>query len=107
MHEVAQADGALAGHVLLMPAWQPGALLGVKVVSVFPGNAAVGLPSLHGVYLVLDAATGVPLAQIDGTELTTRRTAAVSALAASLLARDDASRLLIASTAALLTRRSA
>jgi ornithine cyclodeaminase len=99
VHEIAQADGAAdgapAGHLLLMPAWQPGALLGVKMVSVFPGNRARGLPSVHGVYLLLDAATGVPLAQLDGSELTTRRTAAVSALAASLLARSDATRLLI------------
>jgi len=95
VHAVMQADGAPAGHVLLMPAWQAGAQLGVKVVNVFPGNTAVGLPSLHGVYLLFDAATGVPLAQLDGNELTTRRTVAVSALAASRLARDDASRLLI------------
>jgi ornithine cyclodeaminase/alanine dehydrogenase-like protein (mu-crystallin family) len=95
VHEVTQADGAPAGHVLLMPAWQPGAQLGVKIVSVFPGNSGHGLPSVHGVYLLLDARTGVPLAQLDGSELTTRRTAAVSALAASLLARSDASRLLI------------
>jgi ornithine cyclodeaminase/alanine dehydrogenase-like protein (mu-crystallin family) len=95
VHEVTQADGAPAGHVLLMPAWQAGAQLGVKIVSVFPGNAAHGLPSVHGVYVLLDARTGVPLAQLDGSELTARRTAAVSALAASLLARGDATRLLI------------
>jgi ornithine cyclodeaminase/alanine dehydrogenase-like protein (mu-crystallin family) len=95
VHEIAQTDGATAGHLLLMPAWQPGGLLGVKLVSVFPRNAALNLPSVHGVYLLLDAATGVPLAQLDGSELTTRRTVAVSALAASLLARPDASRLLI------------
>jgi ornithine cyclodeaminase/alanine dehydrogenase-like protein (mu-crystallin family) len=95
VHAIALPDGSTAGHLLLMPAWQPGALLGVKLVSVFPANTASGLPSLHGVYLLLDARTGVPLAQLDGTELTSRRTAAVSALAASLLARTDASRLLI------------
>lgn len=100
VHEIAHADGATAdgapaGHLLLMPAWSPGALLGVKLVSVFPGNSARGLPAVHGVYLLLDATTGVPLAQLDGSELTTRRTAAVSALAASLLARSDATRLLI------------
>jgi len=95
VHAIAQPDGTAAGHVLLMPAWQRGAQLGVKIVTVFPDNSARGLPSLHGVYLLLDAATGVPLAQLDGTELTTRRTVAVSALAASFLARTDASRLLI------------
>ena len=95
VHAIVQSDGSPAGHLLLMPAWSPGALLGVKIVSVFPGNTTQGLPSLHGVYLLLDARTGVPLAQLDGTELTSRRTAAVSALAASMLARADASRLLI------------
>lgn len=95
VHAVTQPGGAVAGHLLLMPAWQPGAQLGVKVVTVFPGNTAQGLPSLHGVYLLLDARTGVPLAQLDGSELTARRTAAVSALAASMLARSDASHLLI------------
>jgi ornithine cyclodeaminase len=95
LHAVTQPDGTPAGHLLLMPAWQPGAQLGVKVVTVFPGNTAQGLSSLHGVYLLLDARTGVPLAQLDGSELTSRRTAAVSALAASMLARSDASRLLI------------
>jgi ornithine cyclodeaminase len=95
VHAIPQRDGSTAGHVLLMPAWQAGAHLGVKIVSVFPGNTAQGLSSLHGVYLLLDARTGVPLAQLDGTELTSRRTVAVSALAASMLARADASRLLI------------
>jgi ornithine cyclodeaminase/alanine dehydrogenase-like protein (mu-crystallin family) len=92
---VTAKDGAVAGHVLLMPAWQPGAYLGVKVVTVFAGNTARGLPSLHALYTLFDATTGVPHALLDGAELTTRRTAAVSALAASCLARDDASSLLI------------
>ena len=88
-------EGAPAGSLLLMAAWQPGRYLGVKTVTVFAANAARGLPSLHAVYTLFDAATGVPLAQIDGTALTARRTACVSALAASYLARDDASRLLV------------
>ncbi|HSW21245.1 MAG TPA: ornithine cyclodeaminase family protein [Burkholderiaceae bacterium] len=89
------AEGVAPGHLLLMAAWQPGRHLGVKTVTVFAGNAARGLPSLHAVYTLFDAATGVPLAQIDGTALTARRTAAVSALAASYLARADARRLLV------------
>ena len=64
-------------------------------MSIFPGNAALGLPGLHSIYLLLDARTGVPLLQLDGNEITSRRTAAASALAASYLAREDASRLLI------------
>jgi len=84
-----------AGTVLLMPAWRPGALLGIKTVAIFPGNGARGLPGLHSVYTLFDASTGVPLAQLDGNEITTRRTVAASALAASFLARSDAQRLLI------------
>jgi ornithine cyclodeaminase len=94
-HAVAGIDGAPAGHVLLMPAWRAGGRLGVKVVNVFAGNVQRALPSLHAVYLLFDAGTGVPLAQIDGAQLTARRTAAVSALAASHLARADATRLVL------------
>lgn len=71
---------------LLMAAWQEGACYGVKVVNIAPGNAARGLPGLHSTYVLYDASTGVPLAWIDGDEITARRTAATSALAASWLA---------------------
>ena len=87
--------GGEAGTVLLMPAWRSGRRFGLKTVSIFPGNAALGLPGLHATYTLFDAATGVPLAQLDGAEITARRTAAASALAASYLARGDASSLLI------------
>ena len=94
-HALAGADGRPAGTVLIMPAWQPGGRLGIKTVSVFAANADRGLPALHATYLLFDAATGVPLAQLDGSEITTRRTVAASALAASYLARPDATRLLV------------
>ncbi len=94
-HTLAGADGQHAGTVLIMPAWRPGGRLGIKTVNVFPGNQARGLPALHASYLLYDASTGVPLAQLDGNQITTRRTLAASALAASYLARDDASTLLV------------
>lgn len=84
-----------AGTALLMPAWRDGGRLGVKTVTIFPGNAAQGLPAVHGIYTLFDAATGIPLAVLDGSELTARRTAAAAALAADLLARTDATRLLV------------
>ena len=84
-----------SGTLLLMPAWRPGALLGLKAVTIFPGNSSLGRPALHSTYLLFDARTGAPLAQLDGNEITSRRTAAASALAASFLARADASRLLV------------
>lgn len=80
---------------LLMPAWLPGRCYGVKLINIAPGNAALGLPGLHASYLLHDATTGVPLALLDGDALTTRRTAAASALAAAMLARPDARRLLV------------
>ncbi|MCM0607730.1 MAG: ornithine cyclodeaminase family protein [Ideonella sp. WA131b] len=85
---------------LLMPAWtRPGpqgsGFYGVKIINVAPGNAARGLPGLHGSYTLFDAATGRPLALLDADALTARRTVAASALAAGYLARPDASRLLV------------
>jgi ornithine cyclodeaminase/alanine dehydrogenase-like protein (mu-crystallin family) len=86
------------GTILLMPAWRTGARLGIKTVTIFPGNGARGKPGLHSIYLLFDASTGEPLARLDGDQITSRRTAAASALAASYLAREDASRLLIVGT---------
>lgn len=64
--------------------------LGSKVVSVFRGNAAQGLPTVTSVYLLNDYATGAPLAIMDGSYLTALRTAAASAVATRHLARTDA-----------------
>ena len=80
--------------LLLMPAWDAD-WLGTKVVTVHPGNAAHGLPAVHSTYLLSEAATGRPVLLLDGDTLTARRTAAASALAASFLARPEASRLLL------------
>ena len=84
-----------AGTVLLMPAWREGGHFGIKTVAIFAGNGAWGLPAVHAVYTLFSARTGVPLAVMDGSELTARRTAAASALAASFLAREDARHLLL------------
>lgn len=90
-HAVGGGDGTL----LLMPAWQGKTTMGVKLVTVFPGNGALGLNSVFSTYLLCDGATGRHLAVIDGNEITGRRTAAASALAGDFLARRDASRLVI------------
>ena len=70
-----------AATMLLMPAWSAGAggHLGVKVINIFPGNAARGLPSVLGTYMLMDGDTGAPRAMIDGTRLTLWRTGATSA----------------------------
>lgn len=96
-HRIDDPAGA-GGTMLLMPAWTPGRHLGIKTVTIFPGNGERGLPGLHSLYTLFDATTGVPLAQLDGNQITSRRTAAASALAASFLARDDASTLLVLGT---------
>jgi len=78
------------GTVLIMPAWRANKKMGVKTITIYPENGKVGLPGLHAAYTLFDANTGVPLCDVDGIELTSRRTAAASALAASYLARADA-----------------
>lgn len=93
VHQVSAPGGGFTS--LLMPAWVDGCCYGVKTVNVAPHNAARGLPGLHGTYLLYDAATGAPLALLDGDQITARRTAAASALAASWLARADAQHLLL------------
>lgn len=86
------------GTILIMPAWEKDGFLGIKLVTVMPGNLDRGLPSVMASYALSSAKTGEPLAMIDGPELTGRRTAAASGLAARYLARDDASRLLMVGT---------
>jgi ornithine cyclodeaminase len=96
-----QVPGGRDGSLLIMPAWQAGRHLGIKLLTIFPDNAAKNDPSLLGEYLLLDARSGKPLALLDGPALTARRTAAASALAASYLARPDCERLLMIGTGRL------
>jgi ornithine cyclodeaminase/alanine dehydrogenase-like protein (mu-crystallin family) len=87
-------------RLLLMPAWD-GVGLGVKIVTVFPRNPERGLASVAALYLLMDGATGHPIALIDGEALTLRRTSAASALASSYLSRADARHLVVVGTGAL------
>ncbi len=100
-HHTVPTYGASDATLLIMPAWQQGRFIGIKMVTLFPDNADRSLPSIMGAYLLLDGRSGSPVALIDGPTLTVRRTAAASALAASYLARVDASRLLVVGTGAL------
>jgi ornithine cyclodeaminase/alanine dehydrogenase-like protein (mu-crystallin family) len=104
-HAIERAGEAAATH-LLMPAWtesasRAGFYLGAKIINVFPGNSARGLPAVSGLYILQSGRTGETLAVIDGTRLTLWRTAAASALAARHLARPDAERLLVVGAGAL------
>jgi alanine dehydrogenase len=98
-HDLDAADQPRS--LLLMPSWQPDGAIGVKIVTVFPGNAARGSASVNAVYLLLSGQTGQPRAWIDGRALTLFRTAAVSALAADLLAPATPAVLLMVGTGAL------
>jgi ornithine cyclodeaminase len=85
-----------ADTLLLMPAWDA-QLVVTKLVTVIPGAPH----TVQATVLVLDRATGAPLACLDGEAVTLRRTAAISALAARHLARPDAARLLMVGTGRL------
>ncbi len=102
-HEIERAGAAAT--LLMMPSWTGAAasdsFLGVKVVGVFPDNRARDLPSVQGTYLLMDGATGVPLAALDGAHLTLWRTACASALAARFLAGEDAARMAMVGAGAL------
>lgn len=87
------------GTLLVMPATSQRASdavrAGVKLVTVRAANAALGAPSVQAIYLAFGGETLAPVAVLDGAALTELRTAAVSALAARLLARPDAHRLVL------------
>lgn len=99
-HEVA-VPGERDATLLLMPAWVPGKYVGVKLVTVFPDNHTRGLPAIFGSYLLSSGATGELLAVLDGAELTARRTAAASAVAARYLADQNAETMLMVGTGRL------
>src|SRR5947209_1698144 len=87
------------GLLAAMPAYLPSSKgLAAKLVSVFPHNAGTDRPTHQAVVLVFDAATGEPIAVLDGTAITAARTAAGSALATDLLAREDSHVLAILGT---------
>jgi ornithine cyclodeaminase len=85
-----------AGDLLLMPGLRAGgAGASVKLVTIVPGNAERGLPTLHAIVVWLDAATGEPLALLDGSTITAMRTGAASGVATRLLARPDSETLAV------------
>ncbi len=100
-HHAIPVPGRADASLLVMSAWQAGREIGVKLLTIFPDNAARQEPSMTGAYLLFDGNTGKTLALMDGPALTLRRTAAASALAASYLARPDCERLLMVGTGAL------
>ncbi|UUZ67718.1 ornithine cyclodeaminase family protein [Polaromonas sp. P2-4] len=101
-HHHMEGMGSASTPVLLsMPAWSPCLGVGVKLVTVYPDNASLNLPSIHGLYVLMDGASGRPQAVLDAGELTARRTAAASALASRFLSRPDSATLLMVGTGRL------
>lgn len=79
------------GALGMMPAFLPGrGVLGLKAITVFPGNHGTPLDAHQGAVLVFEASRGRPLAVVDATTITAVRTAAVSGVATRWLARPDA-----------------
>ena len=87
-----RAPGA-PGLLGLMPAWRSGGTpyYGLKEVCVFPENPKRGLDTHVGAVILHSGETGEPLAFMNASAITAIRTAAVSAVATKLLAREDAS----------------
>lgn len=79
-----------SGVTLFMPAYAEGVGLGQKAVSVFPDNAARGLPAIHALVTLFSPDTGEPIAIMEGTRLTRIRTGAVTGLACDVLAAPEA-----------------
>jgi ornithine cyclodeaminase/alanine dehydrogenase-like protein (mu-crystallin family) len=85
------------GLLGLMPAYRSGeyGAFGLKAICVFPGNPAQGKDAHQGAVMLFSRETGELLALMNASEITAIRTAAVSAVATRLLAREDASQLAI------------
>lgn len=99
LRQAVRAPGA-PGILGLMPAWRGGSspYYALKEVCVFPENPKRGLDSHLGAVILHDGETGKPLAFMNASAITSIRTAAVSAVATKLLAREDASVLAVLGT---------
>ena len=101
LHHETGAQGA-PQTFLNLPAWLPGRAMGVKMITVMPENEKVwSLPTVHAVYQLFNGENGEPMAAIDGTALTLRKTAADSALGTRLLARGDVETLAVLGAGAM------
>ncbi len=88
--------------LFLRSAWQRGKVLGSKVITGFWNNPSTNsLPAVHAIYCLFSGEDGRPLAVLDGTALTLRKTAADSALGASYLARTDTEVMLMVGAGAM------
>ncbi len=95
VHAPARLHLPLPGGVLLVMPSTDGDIVAVKRITVHSGNPAQGLPAIQGEVTVAAAATGEPVLALDGPTVTSRRTAALSLLAARLLAPESKGPLLV------------
>lgn len=96
LRTVVPVPAAMPSALASMPAVLADPLaIGVKIISVFPGNHGQGIESHQGFVLLFEGEHGSPVALIDAIAITAVRTAAVSGLATRLLARQDAGDLAI------------
>lgn len=88
-----------SGLLGMMPGYAQGPnIIGIKLITIFHANGPAGFPSHQGLVILFEATHGQPLLLLDAAELTAIRTAAASALATRLLAREDARTLAIIGT---------
>lgn len=100
-HDYANPTVGVDSTLLLMPAWDDGEYLGLKVVTVSPKNSAQNLPSIQGSYTLFDLPSGQSILEMDAKVLTNLRTAAASALASQYLSRPDSRTLFVLGTGSL------
>lgn len=86
---------------LIKPGWVTNEIIGVKAVTYFPDNGQQGMSTIQAGYMLFNGKNGALIGACDANVLTTRRTAAASAVAAKRLARKDSKHLLIVGSGAL------
>ncbi|MEN3324460.1 ornithine cyclodeaminase family protein [Mariniflexile soesokkakense] len=100
-HDFSNPKEANDSTLLLMPAFNPGKELGVKIVTVSPNNGKYNFPAIQGMYIFIDGHKGFIKAILEAKSLTAKRTAAASALASSYLSKRNAASMLMIGTGAL------
>lgn len=92
-------DGKNQNIFAMMPAYLgPDRFFGAKMITAFPSNPSLNIPSHLGEILLFDSSNGAPVAMVNANAVTWIRTAAVSALATDYLAKKGASRLALFGT---------
>ena len=88
-----------SGLLGMMPGYAEGPnIIGIKLITIFHANGPAGLPSHQGIIILFEATHGQPLLLLDAAAITAIRTAAASAVATRLLARENATTLAIIGT---------